>query len=328
MKSAKRSRVALIVHGGAGARAPSRDRLAHRQGVLKAARCGVKILDQGGLAIDAVVAVVKALENAPLFNAGYGSVLTEEGSVEMDAALMNFTPADAAIPANTTIKRGRRQRRAGTLTGGAVAAVSRVRNPILLARAVMELTPHLLMTGAGAQRLARRAQLEICRPSDLITRGARARRRASLDGRCVRGSACEYGTVGAVALDSQGRIAAATSTGGVEGKMVGRVGDSAIIGAGVFVGEAGGSSATGQGEAIIRSALCREAVAYVSRSSAPAAARRAVATLAKTTCGEAGLILLDRRGGFGYAHNTGSMQIALFDHAGGLRQLWIEPMRL
>lgn len=342
MKSSNRSLPALIVHGGAGARAPSLDRMAHRQGILKAARYGVEILQQGGLALDAVTSVVKALEDDPLFNAGYGSVLTAEGTVEMDAALMTFTPAAAAMTAgprsrNHADESMKSTGAAGTSgprpalaarAGGAVAAVSRVRNPILLARAVMEMTPHLLMTGAGAERLARRARLRLCRPSDLITERARARWRAALDRRLVQVSyGSEYGTVGAVAVDSQGRIAAATSTGGVTGKMAGRIGDSAIIGAGVFASEAGGSSATGQGEAIIQSALCREAVSRVARSGALAAAQRAVAVLARTTSGEAGVIVLDRRGRFGYAHNAESMQVALYDVSGGLRQLWVEPMR-
>jgi beta-aspartyl-peptidase (threonine type) len=194
-----------------------------------------------------------------------------------------------------------------------------VRNPILLARAVMEHTPHILMAGAGAERLARRAGLALCRPEDLVTPRARARWRAAMERR--------FGTVGAVARDVHGVLAAATSTGGVSGKMSGRVGDSAIIGAGTFADAPGAASATGQGEAIMKAALCREAVMALRRGEPRAVAERAIADLTALTGGQAGVILVDRRGRLGYAHNAEVMDVATFDAAGGFEYRWAAPLK-
>jgi L-asparaginase / beta-aspartyl-peptidase len=335
----------LIAHGGAGGRPAASDRGARRNGILAAVQLGAEILRGGGSALDAVVAAVVALENDPLFNAGYGSVLTIAGRVEMDAAVMTATRAraddrGAAIGANvdgaraalTSAERGRAG--AVEVRSGGVVLVSRVRNPIELARVVMERTPHLLMGGAGAERLARQSGLRMCQPADLVSQRARERWLAS------RGeptghlphtgdsAPVSHGTVGAVAIDSHGDLAAATSTGGVSGKLPGRIGDSAIVGAGLFAAASGGASATGEGEAIMRVALCREAVVALGRNRAQAAAERAIAMVADATAGQAGVIVVDSAGGFGCAHNAEVMEIALFHPPEGLRHRVLEPLAL
>jgi beta-aspartyl-peptidase (threonine type) len=329
----------LIAHGGAGGRPPACDRVARRHGILSAVERGAEILRGGGRALDAVVATVVALENDPLFNAGYGSVLTTAGRVEMDAAVMTAThprPGDETIDFRRAAiaAPGRRRARSGAVEihAGGVVLVSRVRNPIELARAVMERTPHLLLGGAGAERFAREAGLRMCRPDDLISERARKRwlvSRGAVPAQSDERSpdqARSHGTVGAVALDSRGDIAAATSTGGVSGKLPGRVGDSAIVGAGLFAMARGGASATGEGEAIMRVALCREAVLALARGRAQAAAERSIAMLSAATAAQAGVIVVDAAGGIGYAHNAEAMEIAMFNPIGGLRHRVVEPL--
>ncbi len=305
------SEVSLVAHGGAGAVGPREERPERRRGMLEAIRAGARVLRQGGSALDAVVATVVVLEDHPLFNAGYGSLLNTDGAVEMDASVMVATPAENQA-ARFDVK------------AGAVAAVSRVRNPVRLARAVMENTRHLLMVGRGAERLARRAGIELCRAEELISPRARKRWRERMARQGGAGAA--HGTVGAVAIDARGQMAAATSTGGVPGKMPGRVGDSAIIGAGTFADSLGAASATGEGEAIIMATLCRAAVGALARSNPERVARRAIASLIAPRGAEAGIVIVDRRGRIGYAHNAGSMQVGIYDSRAGIRQLWVEPL--
>ena len=201
--------------------------------MIAAAQAGAAILRGGGSALDATIAAVVALENHPLFNAGYGSMLNADRRIEMDAGLMVAGSA-------------------GRIATGAVAVVSRVRNPILLARAVMECTPHILMVGAGAERLAREAGIPLCAPDDLVTPRALERwkrgraKSASVPAPRSRHSERRHGTVGAVAVDSHGTLAAATSTGGYPRKLAGRVGDSPILGAGLYLdNEVGSAGSTG-----------------------------------------------------------------------------------
>jgi beta-aspartyl-peptidase (threonine type) len=284
----------IVVHGGAGDRAPDGPgEDAARAGCEAAAHAGFAILAAGGSALEAVQAAVRILEDDPIFNAGRGSCLTRAGTVEMDAAIMNGS----------------------ALRAGAVAAVERVRNPIELARAVLDDGEHVLLAGAGALAFARERGVKLVARGYHITPAARAdlarvlaRRRAEKQQRAHTGG----GTVGAVARDAKGHVAAATSTGGMVGKRPGRIGDSPLVGAGTYADDlAGAASATGHGERIIQIALSKTAIDLLAAGVAPgAAARRAVAILGKRTGGRGGLILVGRTGGPGVAFNTRSMRWA------------------
>ena len=222
--------IAIVVHGGAGG-LPSdsdrRDRM--RSGAAAAVEAGHAVLAGGGTAIDAVEAAVVVLEDDPEFNAGRGAALTEYGRVELDASMMDGT----------------------TRAAGAVAAVRGVRNPIRAARAVMEEGHHVLLAGAAATDFAATAGLAFESETWFVTE----RERLALS----RATEAARGTVGAVARDARGRLAAATSTGGVSGQRLGRVGDSPLIGAGTWADDATVAvSCTGHGESIIRSALAHE----------------------------------------------------------------------
>jgi len=171
----------------------------------------------------------------------------------------------------------------------------------------------VLMIGGAAERLAAKAGIGLCRPEELITERARARWQTYM------GRAPEHGTVGAVALDTHGQLAAATSTGGITGKMPGRVGDSAIVGAGTFADRLGAASATGIGEAIMKTTLCREVVRMLARTTPTRAAIIAIRTMEQTAGGEAGVIVVDKRGRIGFAHNAQAMDVASFTVAEGIR---------
>jgi L-asparaginase / beta-aspartyl-peptidase len=330
-----RNHPALVVHGGAGNAGPGAERSERRRAMMTAIRLGARIIRANGSALEAVVATVVALEDHPLFNAGYGSLLNSEGNVEMDASVMFAEPVPAPAASKAAARRTHVHSDADyTVSAGAVAAVSRVRNPIMLARAVMEHSPHIMMAGAGAEAFARRVGIRLVRPEEMVTERARERWRARkqqagmLEAEAAARAAMGrgHGTVGAVAVDVRGGIAAATSTGGVPGKLFGRVGDSALIGAGTFAHAFGAASATGQGEAIILTALCREAVLALGDSAPNAVAREAIAEMIDATGAEAGVILVDRRGRIGYAHNAASMQVARYDPVGGLNHMWLEPI--
>jgi len=267
----------LVVHGGAGAILDGEvaERLA---GCRAAALAGWAILQGGGAALDAVQRAVEVLEDDPLFNAGTGSVLNAEGRIQQDASIMD----------------GPR------LAAGAVANVTRLRHPIRVARKVLEDGRHLLLVGEGAQRFARQAGIEVCSEEELIV----ASRRRQWEER--------HGTVGCVAIDRRGGSAAATSTGGIVDALPGRVGDSPLIGCGTYACDAGAVSCTGLGEAIIRVTLARAAVELLQAGHPPQeAAARAVAVLAARTGGQAGLIVVDRHGRAGHAHNAGHMPICV-----------------
>jgi L-asparaginase / beta-aspartyl-peptidase len=281
----------IIVHGGAGADpAEGRDEL--RQGMRAAAAAGWRVLAAGGAALDAVESAVRALEDHPRFNAGRGSVLTRDGTIEMDASIME----------------------GDGLTCGAVAAVPRIANPITLARRVLETRRHVMLVGDGALAFARSMGIPECDADALVTDRQR-RRHAELAGRHAKLG----GTVGAVALDRSGTIAAATSTGGTAGKLPGRVGDSALIGCGTYAESSiGGVSCTGDGEAIIRVVLGHRALAYLKDADDPDyAAKIAVDLLIDEGRGQGGLILLDWRGRAGYAFSTLLMPVAIMSPALG-----------
>jgi beta-aspartyl-peptidase (threonine type) len=272
---------ALIVHGGAGADpAEGRDEL--RAGVRAAVLAGWRVLAEEGRALDAVEAAVRVLEDHPRFNAGHGSVLTAAGTVEMDASIME----------------------GDRLNCGAVAGVSRVAHPITLARRVLDDGQHVLLIGEGAHAFAQSVGVPACDPAALVTDRQRRRLAAHV--------ADSRGTVGAVALDRHGTVAAATSTGGMVGKRPGRVGDSALIGCGTYADSTlGGASCTGSGEAIIRVVLAHRALYYLREADDPDyAAKVAVDLLVEEGRGEGGLILVDWRGRVGYAHSTPLMPVA------------------
>lgn len=265
----------IIVHGGEGeidaASAPAR-----LAGCRAAAEAGYAVLKNRGHALDAVQAAVVELENNPLFNAGTGSTLNRDGKVETDAAIMD----------------------GATLKAGAVAAVSGIRNPVKLARKVMEASKHILLAGAGAYQFAREHDIETCDPAELVVPAQRAHWEK------------EHGTVGAVALDAQGNLAAATSTGGVFDKLPGRVGDTPLIGCGTYANEYAAVSCTGLGEDIMRVTLARHAAYLVEQGmDAALAVRQAIAYISGKTTGEAGLILVSRDGRLGFARNSVNMPV-------------------
>jgi len=221
----------IVCHGGAGLVAVERhERL--RAGVRAAALAGHRVLDAGGSALDAVAVAVRVLEDDPEYNAGTGSALTRDGTVETDASIMD----------------------GATQRVGAVAAVPDLGNPIALARAVLESGEHAILAGPAAWELAAAVGIMPAPPGSLVTERARAR---LADVLAKRGAPPSGGTVGAVARDRYGAYAAATSTGGIAGKRRGRVGDSPIPGAGTWADRACAISATGDGEAILRVALSR-----------------------------------------------------------------------
>jgi beta-aspartyl-peptidase (threonine type) len=269
---------AIIVHGGAG---PIKDdSLATRlDGCKAAALTGWRILQQGGSALDAVEAAVVVLEDNPLFNAGTGSALNSLGNVEMDAAIMEGQ----------------------SLRAGAVAAVSGIKNPIKLARHVMEDGRHVLLAGEGASLFARQIGFPQCAPDSFVVEREKKRWES------------KHGTVGCVAFDAKGNLAVGTSTGGIFNKLPGRVGDSPLIGCGTYADDYGAASCTGHGEAIIRLLLAKSAVDFLSNGSeAQTAAEMAVGKLEDERIdGTGGIILIDRWGNVGYARNTTHMPVCV-----------------
>jgi len=287
----------LAIHGGAGiARSelsPEKEK-ACRMVLEEALRAGHKILADGGASLDAVQAAIIVLEDSPLFNAGRGSVLTSEGKVEMDASVM-----DGSKPA-----------------AGAAACVQGVRNPIRLARLVMERTPHVLLVGSAADNFARECALPFEPAEYFITPEQKERLRRAKAKKSAQHAVDEdhysarMGTVGAVALDRQGRLAAGTSTGGLTNKRPGRVGDSPIIGAGNFA-ENGvcAVSCTGHGESFIRSVVAYDVAArmkYSGRDLATAA-REVIHEKLPKLDGKGGLIAVDAAGNVATPFNTPGM---------------------
>ena len=262
--------VAIAVHGGAGRLPRSQERIDRmRAGAAAAVEIGHAVLAAGGGALDAVEAAVVALEDDPDFNAGRGAALTEDGGVELDASMMEGT-----------------SRRAG-----AVAGVGGVRNPVRAARAVLEDGRHVLLVAEAARAFAAASGVELCDDGWLITRPQR-------DALAAGASGWAAGTVGAVARDARGGLAAATSTGGTMGQRRGRVGDSPLIGAGTWADDGGVAvSCTGDGEAIIRTAMAHEVHALVRCAGHPLerACDEALATL-ESCGGHGGLIAIAAEG--------------------------------
>lgn len=301
---------AIAVHGGAGDMGrPELD--AGREREIRAALeealiAGARILERGGASLDAVEEAVRRLEDSPHFNAGKGSVFNSRGEHELDASIMDGLGGNA----------------------GAVAGLTRVRNPVMLARRVMERSPHVFLVGQGAVEFARAEGFALVEPSYFSTEERRrslerARREAKAALAAGRGAgaadaAQEPETVGAVALDRQGHLAAATSTGGITNKLPGRVSDSAVIGAGTYASDASCAvSCTGQGEFFMRATAARDVAARLEyagedlRAAAEFVLRERVAALG----GRGGLIAVDRRARVVCPFNTDTMYRAFLTEA-------------
>jgi len=316
----------LVIHGGAGTivksqMSPEREN-AYKAALDKALQTGNAILKSGGTALDAVEATVRSMEDDPLFNAGKGAVFTNEGKNELDAAIMNGK----------------------TLEAGSVAGVTIIRNPITAARAVMEESPHVMMTGAGAEKFAKQQGLEIVDPSYFYTEERwkslqKAKQQDSLKmyldhaDTTNRGMLKQwenkdykYGTVGAVALDRYGNLAAATSTGGMTNKKFGRVGDAPIIGAGTYANNnTVAISGTGWGEYFIRLVMAKSIsdMMEFGKMKLNVAADEMVMKKLPALGGDGGLIAVDKQGNIampfctegmyrGYIKNTGEKVIKIY----------------
>ncbi|XP_026878770.2 isoaspartyl peptidase/L-asparaginase isoform X1 [Electrophorus electricus] len=267
----------VVVHGGAGHIPKDRAEISY-VGVKEAARAAYSILRSGGSAMDAVVEAVAMLENNPVYNAGRGSVLNVKGEVEMDALVMD----------------GR------TLASGAVSAVRRVANPIRLARLVMEKTSHLCLTAEGASQFARTMGVPEVPEESMITDYARMRWKKNLDPdtnpmECQTG---KMGTVGAVAVDLEGNVACATSTGGMTNKMEGRVGDTPCVGCGGYAdNHIGAVSSTGHGETIMKVTLSRLILFHMEQGKSPEeASDEALAYMKERVHGLGGVVVVDPKG--------------------------------
>jgi beta-aspartyl-peptidase (threonine type) len=278
-----RARWAILVHGGAKTIDPALFER-NREGCRVAVEAGAAVLRAGGSAIAAAEAAVRQLEDDPIFNAGFGSVLNQDGEVEMDAALMDGE----------------------TLRLGAVAGVRRLAHPISVARAMLPELP-VLLAGDGAERFAIHHGFELCEPKAMIS----PERLASEHARA-------HDTVGCVAVDMRGHVAAATSTGGLPGKHVGRIGDSPIPGCGLYADDAlGGAAFSGDGESILRTMLAAHVMHALEQGSAGEAAAAAIARLGRVG-GEAGAIVIGRMLHLGVAHNSDHFAVAA--HASWLDQ--------
>ena len=293
---------ALIVHGGAWD-IPDEAVDGCKSGCQRALAAAWCILSKGGNALEAIESAVMVLEDDPVFDAGYGSHLNRDGRVECDAMVMD----------------------GATLRAGAACTLQRVKNPIRLARAILENCPHMMLVAEGAERFATEQGIALCKPKELVSE---VEHEAWLKCREDQHAAAhhrghEQGTVGAVAIDQSGNLVAATSTGGTCCKLPGRVGDSPLIGCGCYAdSEAGGVSCTGYGEAIMKIVMAKTAVDLLRQArigldtpagepcgvfSGQLAAREAVHLLAKRAHGTGGLILLDCYGNPGFAFNTPRM---------------------
>lgn len=292
---------AIAIHGGAGTLAPAdltpeNDR-AYRAGLERALRTGFDILAAGGLALDAVVESVRALEDDPLFNAGRGAVLAANGLHELDASVMDG-----------------RDLRAGAITG-----VRHVQSPIVLARLVMDRSPHVMLSGAGAEEFALEQGLPPVPNSHFATERRRLELERVLQGKRPAGRESLMGTVGAVALDAQGHLAAATSTGGMTAKRWGRVGDSPIIGAGTYAAnDCCAVSATGHGEFFIRGAVAHEIAALMRYKGLDvvAAAEDVVQRQLTALGGSGGVIAVGRDGRIAMPFNSEGMLRGAMDSRG------------
>ena len=293
----------LVIHGGAGVVAkdvtPQREK-AVRATLQRALESGYAQLRAGKPALDAVTAVITVLEDDPLFNAGKGAVFTHDGRNELDASIMDGS----------------------TLRAGSVANVHRVKNPILLARAVMEKSPHVMLVGDGAEEFARSVGVELVDPKYFYTEDRWQQLQDALkkdrEKNIAPTKAPHHGTVGAVALDAHGHLAVGTSTGGMTDKRYGRVGDSPIIGAGTYANATCAVSATGWGEYYIRANAAHDICARVEYRGEPVAqaAKEVVMDVIPKLGGDGGVIALDAAGNFAMPFNTEGMYRGWVDRDG------------
>jgi beta-aspartyl-peptidase (threonine type) len=290
----------LLVHGGAWD-IPADQLAAHTEGVTRAVEAGYALLAKGASALDAVEAAVTVLEDDEAFDAGRGSFLTRDGRVQLDALLMD----------------------GATLRAGGVACVERLRNPIQAARLVLDRSPHVYFVAAGAEEFAQQHGIPLIDNAELVLererlrlQAAQARERAGIPDTTFAGLD-SHDTVGAVALDSDGKLAAATSTGGTLNKAPGRVGDSSLIGCGVYAdNRSAAASLTGWGEPIMKLVLGKWAVDRVPSLGPEQSAQDAIAYLHARLQGHGGIILLGPDGRYGIAHNTPRMAWAVCDRNG------------
>ena len=298
--------IRLVVHGGAGtmsrAELSGEREQAIRADIERALRAGHGVLEKGGTSLDAVTQAVVILEDSPYFNAGKGAVFNHEGVNELDASIMDGS----------------------TRKAGAIAGVHRVKNPILLARAVMEKSAHVMLVGEGAEAFAKGVGIELVDPSYFRTEErweqlqkaleAEKKPRASLEPNAY------FGTVGALALDKSGHLAAATSTGGMTNKRWGRVGDSPIIGAGTYANDECAVSGTGWGEFFIRAAVAHDICARVAykKQSIADAANDVVMQVVPALGGDGGVIALDAKGNYAMPFNTQGMYRGTIDAEGNV----------
>ncbi len=300
------SKITLVIHGGAGTitrdnMSPEKEK-AYREKLNEALQVGYDVLKKGGTSLDAVEATVKVMEDSPLFNAGKGAVFTNEGKNEMDAAIMDGK----------------------TLKAGSIASVTTIKNPITAARAVMEKSEHVMMIGNGAEKFAKTQNIELVDPSYFHTetrfnqlQKLKDKEKSQLDHNGGTGSTeniftegNKFGTVGAVALDAYGNLAAATSTGGMTNKRYGRVGDAPIIGAGTYAdNNSCAVSATGHGEYFIRAVVAHDIAALMKykKYSVKKAADEVVMKKLVDFGGEGGVIALDKNGNFAMPFNSAGM---------------------
>jgi len=285
---------ALVIHGGAGGSPegtmPSEEEIIYLQKLDEALQKGGSILQNGGSSLDAVEAVVRFMEDCPLFNAGKGAVLNEEGKAELDASIMDGS----------------------NLKAGAVAGVTTIKNPVSAARKVMENSPHVMLIDGGAEAFAKKQGLEIVDPSYFITEKMKEKWEKSKIQKPEEDKNKEnkHGTVGAVALDQNGDLAAATSTGGMMNKMKGRIGDSPIIGAGTYANNSTCAiSCSGHGEYFIRNVVAYDISAMMEYSgiSLEEAAKIVIQDKLKAQGASGGLIAVDKEGRITMMFNTNAM---------------------
>ncbi len=305
---AAKPKYVMVIHGGAGtilkANMTPEKEAAYKAGLEQALKAGYEVIQRGGASLDAVEAAIKVMEDNPLFNAGKGAVFTNEGKNEMDAAIMNGK----------------------TLAAGSVAGVTVIKNPITAARAVMEKSQHVMLAGRGAEQFAKEAGLEIVDPSYFYTedRWKGLQRVKAMDSAKmqldhddhktsllgIENKDSKFGTVGAVALDKQGNLAAATSTGGMTNKKFGRIGDAPIIGAGTYANNATCAiSCTGWGEFFIRLCVAKTVSDLMEYKglTVQQATNELIMQKVPALGGDGGLIAIDKEGNIAMPFNTAGM---------------------